>query len=319
MRRAGREACQRSAPSSVLVRFVVRSFSTNSGRPARPCGCACDNRTAPLTETDHDLLQAADMVSSVMPRSLIKVADATMAILADVIPAVLFAQAGGSQEPALLDNVKSVVDIIGTSVTAVALIIGGIWAYFKFVKGRTYRPRLEVELSGQWRLIDGKHLLQAHISVKNIGASVVTLLQNGTGLRVSVLARHQPTAPAQVAWESLRVFEVLVDHAWIEPGETVSDDLLLDLGAASPLPTLFEARLVWRWRKGGNIVVFARKIIPVESAIDQQAESITAAAGDRARRAAHVGLLVERAPAGRGQGRDQEMGRREGGSPEVRG
>jgi hypothetical protein len=109
----------------------------------------------------------------------------------------------------------------------------------------------------------------------------------------------------------LRVFEVLVDHAWIEPGETVSDDLLLDLGASGPVPTLFEARLVWRWRKGGNIVVFARKFIPADSTIDGQEESITTA-GDQERGAAHVGQVAGQAggaggtaPDTRGLGRDE--------------
>ena len=137
-----------------------------------------------------------------------------MAVPAVVGSAVLLAQAGSSEKPDVLDNAKTVIDIVGTSVTAAALVIGGIWAYFKFVKGRTYRPRLEIHLFGQWRLIDTKHLLQARISVKNIGASIVTLLQKGTGLRVSVLARRQPRAPASAVWESLRVFEVPGFRSW---------------------------------------------------------------------------------------------------------
>jgi hypothetical protein len=181
----------------------------------------------------------------------------------------LLAQASSGEEATPLDNIKTFVDIVGTSVTAVALIIGGVWAYFKFVKGRTYRPRLEVGLFGQWRSVDDKDLVQARITVKNIGASVVTLLQEGTGLRVSVLAPDQPKAPTSAIWERLKVFEILTDHNWIEPGETVSDDLMLDLGVSDPMLTLFEARLVWRWsRPDGNIVVFARQIIPVDSTVD---------------------------------------------------
>jgi hypothetical protein len=185
--------------------------------------------------------------------------------------ALLLAQAGGDGGTSVLDNVKTIADIVRNVATAVALIVGGIWAYFKFVKGRTYRPRLEIGLFGQWRLINGEHQLHARITVKNIGASVVTLLQPGTGLRVSLLATEQPAAPAPAVWESQRVFKVLVEHQWIEPGETVSDDLLLRLDVTDPVPTLFEARLVWRWSKrGGNIEVFARRVIAVESTIDEK-------------------------------------------------
>jgi len=121
-------------------------------------------------------------------------------------------------------------------------------------------------MSGQWRKVDGKQLLQARIMVKNIGASNVTLLQKGTGLRVSLLAAHQPAPPAPVEWEGQRVFEILKEHAWIEPGETVSDDLLLDLGSAAPVLALMEARLVWR-RRRDNIVIAAREIIPTDATI----------------------------------------------------
>jgi len=62
------------------------------------------------------------------------------------------------------------------------------------------------------------------------------------------------------------VFEILKEHAWIEPGETVSDDLLLDLGSADPVLALMEGRLVWR-RRRGNIVISAREIIPTDATI----------------------------------------------------
>ncbi len=183
---------------------------------------------------------------------------------------MLLVQGCTEKGPSLLDDIKTIVEIIGTAVTAAAVVIGGSWAYFKFVKGRTYRPRLEVGLSGQWRPVDERHLLQARISVKNIGASNVTLLQKGTGLRVSILAPDQPAAPVSTAWESLKVFEILGEHRWIEPGETVSDDLVLDLGASEPVLTLFEARLVWRpSRHRDNIVVFARRVAPVDSTINE--------------------------------------------------
>jgi hypothetical protein len=170
-----------------------------------------------------------------------------------------------------LEQVKTATDIAGTVITSLAVIIGAVWAYFKFVKGRTFRPRLEVELSGQWRDVDGRELLQARIRLKNIGASQVDLLQRGTGLRVSGLADEVQGQPAvvAVAWEAFRIFPILERHAWIEPGETVSDEMLLDLGVDKPVTTLFEARLVWRWSRGKkNVVVNARRVIPTGARID---------------------------------------------------
>jgi hypothetical protein len=65
------------------------------------------------------------------------------------------------------------------------------------------------------------------------------------------------------------VFVILVEHAWIESGETVSDDLLLDLGVSDTRPVMIEARLVWHRRLGKNIVVFAREITPADAMISK--------------------------------------------------
>ena len=172
-------------------------------------------------------------------------------------------------ETATLEAVKLLADIVGTSVTAIAVVVGGLWAYFKLVKGRTYRPRLEVGLFGQWRALQGKQLLHVRITVKNIGISDAELLQKGTGLRVSMLVDEPSSGPAPVSWQSFRVFTVLREHAWIEPGETVSDDLLLRLDVEQPVTSMLEARLVWRWARGKhNVVVVARRILAVEARLD---------------------------------------------------
>lgn len=184
--------------------------------------------------------------------------------MATSVALMTLAAQGGAGSSSGLDNFKTVIDITGTLITGAAVVVGGIWAYFKFVKGRTFRPRLEVHMSGQWRKVDQRQLLHARIRVKNIGSSNVALVQKGTGLRVSVLGPTQPSPPALSSWDRQKVFVILREHAWIEPGETVSDDLLLNLGTPDPVLTLFEARLVWG-RNRGNVVFFAREIIPADA------------------------------------------------------
>jgi hypothetical protein len=168
-------------------------------------------------------------------------------------------------------DLKTWADVIGTAVTTIAVVVGAIWAYFKFVRGRTFRPRLEVGLFGQWRIIDDQHLLHARITVKNIGASKVDLLQEGTALAVYRLKPTAPSEPDTWGWDddTYTAHEILEDHQWIEPGETVSDDLLLHLLSA-PEPVLFRGVLRWKWASGERdiVIVTARKIIPVEARLD---------------------------------------------------
>lgn len=164
-----------------------------------------------------------------------------------------------------LADAKTLVDIISGVITTGAVIVGGTWAYYRFIKDRTYRPRLAVTLAGEWIPVQNERILLARIRVTNIGDSVVTLLQRGTGLRVSQL--DEPDEVGQYTWTNDRVHVILAEHAWIEPGETVSDDLLLLVSVPADQPVLLEARLVWRWSGNeGNIVVFARQILtPSES------------------------------------------------------
>jgi hypothetical protein len=176
------------------------------------------------------------------------------------------------------------------------VIIGGIWAYLKFVRGRTYKPRLSVGIAAQWRDVeDVGQSLQVRVLVTNIGASQVTLQQYGTGLQISFPAPEQPAPPWEVGWEPVplrdepdtaRTFEILTEHAWIEPGETVSEDLLLNLDR-QPIIAMLEVNLIWalsrRWGRrrgdqfsGKDVEVFARRIIPPATAmIDTRGETPT--------------------------------------------
>lgn len=196
--------------------------------------------------------------------------------------------------------------------TASAVVIGGIWAYFKFVRGRTYRPRLSVDMAGQWRSVDGVDLLHLRIRVSNIGASKISLNQYGTGLQLSFPADEQDGPPNEVRWQKVpliennndedeqpendgdvdeqpehygipqaRTFEIFKEHEWIEPGETVSDELLLNLGR-TPTISMPEVTLMWSLSgrhhdrfSGKDIEVFARRIIPPGSSLIDNVVSST--------------------------------------------
>lgn len=184
------------------------------------------------------------------------------------------AQAAGTGE-----TFKNVTAGAASTATAVAVIIGGVWAYFKFIRGRTFKPKLSIALAGQWRSVPQVgNAFHARLRVTNIGASKADLKQFGTGLQVSFPSEDQPPPPRRFRWQPVplaedektpQVFSVLKEHRWIEPGETVSDDLLLNLGG-SPRVAMLEVWLRWElprrvrwWHK--NVDVFARKIIPPDA------------------------------------------------------
>jgi hypothetical protein len=167
-----------------------------------------------------------------------------------------------------LDNAKDIADIISSIATSLALLIGGIWAYFKFIRGRTYRPRVEMQLAGEWWATEGKCLLSARVTIKNVGSSKLKLRQKGSGLRVRMLDPDQPAPPASARWREGKVYTIFDQHAWIESGETVSDVVLLDLGVSETRPVLLEGRIVWPRLIGRNIVSGAREVVPADTAIN---------------------------------------------------
>lgn len=160
---------------------------------------------------------------------------------------------------------KSVAEIVQDVVTSAAVVIGGVWAYFKLWKGRTFRPHVEILVGTRWLCLEdgGDTGLQVTVRLRNIGGAVIHLLQEGSGVMVSQLAADQPVAPDEAAWRDLGVYEVFTEHEWIEPSEVIIDDLLLWPGIP-PQWVEVQVRIVLAWNPE-NITVHARRVFPPTS------------------------------------------------------
>jgi hypothetical protein len=76
-----------------------------------------------------------------------------------------------------------VLDGANKAVASAAFLVGGIWAYYKFIRGRVYRPRLEPTIAVRAFQRTAPYLV-ASISLKNVGTSKVECKQEGSALRV---------------------------------------------------------------------------------------------------------------------------------------
>jgi len=125
-----------------------------------------------------------------------------------------------------LSNTQKLVDIAQQLVTIIAIIVGGFWAYFNFVKGRFYRPRLELDISGEVTLHDDISYLLVTGEVKNVGLSK---FENTQATTLEVLwceAEEGITIPESIWWERFPedpAWSLFEAHEWIEPGETIED------------------------------------------------------------------------------------------------
>jgi hypothetical protein len=122
---------------------------------------------------------------------------------------------------------KSAWDILAHIAQVIGLAATGVWAYFNFIKSRTYYPRMELSVSGEIRFKNKEQYLVPRVTLNNIGKSKVQLNQSGTGYKI-YFANGAKEASGELIWtggnETFTMFE---DHAWIEPGESIFDEMRL--------------------------------------------------------------------------------------------
>jgi hypothetical protein len=153
-----------------------------------------------------------------------------------------------------------IVDITQKALASLALLVAGLWAYFKYFRGRTYRDRIEAEISGV-TLQEGQiDYLVITVRVKNVGLSRVPIQQKGSGLRVFTgkLVFPDSKIAQELEWSSVAVISILEGHAWVEPGESVSDQRLFVLPKDSSVAVKLELQLVSETQMWSNTAVTTR-------------------------------------------------------------
>ena len=150
-----------------------------------------------------------------------------------------------------LDSIKIITEIISNVVTVIGVIIAGIWAYYNFIVGRSLSAH--IELNSTTRLIsDGEetNLIFLKITAKNLGKTKairensiafieqidVDLTQNDT-----LLLRIDKPLESELS----KAYNIFNDHSYLEPGESISDELLIRVRK----DYFYKARIVWTDKK----------------------------------------------------------------------
>lgn len=128
----------------------------------------------------------------------------------------------------------SIADVIYHLVAAVALIVGGGWAYFKFIRGRSLKPRLSIEVSGRLVSDGGKLRLVARAQAQNVGLREVALSDEATSLSIysyGVDSERGGEMARLASWRWIDSWPVFESRARIEPDEPIEEQLLIELPA----------------------------------------------------------------------------------------
>jgi len=108
---------------------------------------------------------------------------------------------------------------------SLALIAGGVWAYFKFAKGRTFEDRLNTTVSGKLVSIDESVFLIVTIRLRNVGLSRIAFDQQVSSVEVFEYVPFQAEGIARVKNDLLMVFGD--KGRYIEPNEIVERQTLI--------------------------------------------------------------------------------------------
>ncbi len=169
--------------------------------------------------------------------------------------------------PTKLDYASKLIGTAESGLRILAYIVGGLFAYWKFFKGRTFHPRLEPSVTAAARTEAGQVILRVSCKLKNVGLSSIDLDREHSAIRI--LLRDLPLSSdiAEIEWgrKSNLSVDVFQNHEWIEGGETIEDQHLfvfpsmprqscrVELRMYRIRRTLMERRREWkRRRKGPN-------------------------------------------------------------------
>ena len=136
-----------------------------------------------------------------------------------------------TSDTASLNTLQAIFGILTNIFTIAAIAIGAIWTYFNYFKGRTYRMRLEPDISSSITRVNGAIYLLAIARIKNVGISKIDLLKQGSALSLQLGKTRTPAPwPSAMKWgQESASWEVFQEDTLIEPGETVQDKWLIEI------------------------------------------------------------------------------------------
>jgi hypothetical protein len=155
-------------------------------------------------------------------------------------------------------------DGLASVAQALAIVVGGLWAYFKFLRGRTFASRAELGVAAA-RLPGDVPALKVTATLKNAGLSKLPLRTQAV-LLYGIEARPGDESPAATVERKLgKAHKVFAAHGWVEAGETIADELVLLLPARGDvLAWRVECRVYERRRGEGGLRWTASVVVPGE-------------------------------------------------------
>ena len=123
---------------------------------------------------------------------------------------------------------RDITDTFAKAVQILAIVVGGWWTYFKFMRGRVYQESLIPEVSGKLLTIDSETYLIANVRLENVGQSLIEFVPDASTIRIFDYTRS--TSSEIIAVKSNQLAQIAaLDKLSIEPNETIQRTVFMSV------------------------------------------------------------------------------------------
>lgn len=143
-----------------------------------------------------------------------------------------------STEQALdrMDEWVKITQALANAAQAIGIIVGGAWVYFKFLGGRTFARRAQVDVEATVADVAQKKVIKAKATVTNAGLSRIPFKEERKWIVLFASTVAPPRPGANVAWTQITTCDVLEDQDWVEAQESISDEVVFPFPPADKEP-----------------------------------------------------------------------------------
>lgn len=127
-------------------------------------------------------------------------------------------------------EIESTLGNVQSALTSMAIVAGGIWAYFKFIRSRLFHAKIEIQLDAEFAFGVSEDVVVASVQVKNVGFTKASFELDICSLEVCLSEfRPQLDFTDAARWRQVATIPILYHHHWLEPGETAREQEAITL------------------------------------------------------------------------------------------
>ncbi|MHB8500588.1 MAG: hypothetical protein ACYDHE_06535 [Candidatus Acidiferrales bacterium] len=166
-----------------------------------------------------------------------------------------------------VDWVK-VTQVILNVAQTLALVVGGFWVYFKFIRSRTFARRAALDVDGSFLSVEGRSLIRVEVVLRNTGLSKIPLRANRQVLTLWATSTSDFSSNTNLSWHFWMVSQVFTTDQSVESQEAIKDVALLPVASEGGPWLAFRIRVeAWaepRWKWFGRVKWVTHTVLPAQ-------------------------------------------------------